>query len=105
MKTIPTEPNYIIVTDAITGRKTPISWDDVLMTADLDGYKIVTDYRRDPGPFNPWSIDQHPGENCCDSCIEDAAYDISFSLWPQCCCRSRIPAEWLEARMEGTAHE
>ena len=96
------EPNYLIVTNPKNGWKTPVSWDVVLKAADLDGYTIITDHRRALPKFDPSTVKQHPGHDCCDSCIEDAAHDSSYSTWPQCCCRSEIPIEWLESRMEGT---
>jgi len=96
------EPTYIIAINSVTGWKTPVSWDAVLKAADLDGYKIVTDYRRTPKRFDPLSIRQHPGTDHCNSCREDANCDISYSTYPQCCCRSEIPLEWLESRMEIT---
>ena len=102
MSMIPIETKLVIVTNPTTGWKTPVSWDAVLLAADLDGYKIVTDYRRVPKRFDPLSIRQHPGFDHCNSCIEDENFDADYSMYPQCCCRSEIPLEWLESRMETT---
>lgn len=85
-------PTYIVVTDALTGIKHPVHWDVV-------DEALSEDARRAPIPFDLSSIRQHPGVDCCDSCVEDAAFDPDYSMWPQCCCRSEIPYEWLEARL------
>ena len=98
----PTEPTYVIAINSVTGWRTPVSWDAVLKAADLDGYTIVTDYRRTPKRFDPLSIRQHPGVDHCNSCIEDENFDAEYSMYPQCCCRSEIPLEWLESRMGAT---
>lgn len=90
---IPVGPTYIVVTDALTGIKHPVHWDVVDEALRENAY-------RTPAPFDLSSIRQHPGRDCCDSCIEDTQYDAIYSTWPQCCCRSEIPVEWLEARLE-----
>lgn len=84
------EPTYIVVSD---GRKnTPVHFDVVEQALRINA--VLT-----PAPFDLSSIRQHPGVDCCDSCIEDSAYDSSYSMYPKCCCRSEIPYEWLEARL------
>lgn len=88
----PVGPTYIVVMDARTGQKIPLHWDVV-----DEAYR--ENALRTPAPFDLSSVRQHPGKDCCDSCIEDAAYDSDYSMWPQCCCRSEIPIEWLEARL------
>jgi hypothetical protein len=36
----------------------------------------------------PTEYDQHPGRDCCESCLQDAEFDAVYSMWPKCCCRS-----------------
>lgn len=87
------DPIYIVVSDG--RRNTPVHFDVVDEALRINA--MLT-----PAPFDLSSIRQHPGVDCCDSCIEDANYDSSYSLYPKCCCRSEIPYDLLEARL-GTA--
>ncbi len=36
----------------------------------------------------PTVDDMHPGVECCQSCLDDAAYDPIYSLYPLCCCEA-----------------
>ena len=85
-------PTYIVVTNPITGWKTPIHFDVV-------DEAIRENIARTPPAFDLSSIRQHPGVDHCTSCLEDAAYDSSYSMYPKCCCRSGIPYELLEERL------
>jgi hypothetical protein len=86
-------PTYIVVTDATTGWKRPIHFDVVEEALRINA--ALT-----PKPFDLAMLDQHHGRDCCESCLEDEQYDSIYSLYPNCCCRSEIPTEWLEARMK-----
>lgn len=87
------DPTYIVVTEALTGRKIPVHWDVVDEAIREDAYHT-------PIPFDLSSIRQHPGVDHCESCLEDEAFSADYSPYPQCCCRSEVPVEWLEARIE-----
>ena len=45
-------------------------------------------------PMHWTEVDQHPGENCCLSCLEDADFDPGYAVGAYlCCCRSRVDVE------------
>ena len=46
-------------------------------------------------------VDQHPGQGCCKSCLEDYEYDSSYRIWDYlCCCVSEVEDDSKEAVIE-----